>query len=96
MEKTFESSLSELEAVVRQLENGDLPLEESLKLFEKGVKLSRECRERLTKAERRIEVLMKDENGNGIVSELKPDEPVVKEPKAEKRIVFDDDDDLPF
>jgi exodeoxyribonuclease VII small subunit len=39
-------------------------LEESLKLFEEGVKLSRECRERLTTAERRIQVLMKDANGN--------------------------------
>lgn len=64
MEKTFESSLDELEKIVKQLEDGDLPLEESLKLFEDGVKLSRDCRDRLTKAERRIEVLMRDANGN--------------------------------
>ena len=64
MEKTFESALGELESIVRKLEDGDLDLEESLKLFEKGVKLSRECRERLMRAERRIEVLMKDSNGN--------------------------------
>ena len=64
MEKTFESALGELESIVRKLEQGDLDLEESLKLFEKGVKLSRECRDRLTKAERRIEVLIKDNNGN--------------------------------
>ena len=64
MPKTFEASLKELEDIVKQLEEGDLPLEESLKLFETGVKLSRECRERLTSAERRIEVLMKDSNGN--------------------------------
>lgn len=63
MAKTFESSLNELERIVKQLEDGDLPLEESLKLFEDGVKLSRECRERLTAAERRIEVLMKDADG---------------------------------
>ena len=64
MEKTFEASLDELEKIVKQLESGDLPLEESLKLFEDGVRLSRDCRERLSKAERRIEVLMQDANGN--------------------------------
>ncbi len=64
MAKTFEQSLNDLERIVKQLEEGDLPLEESLKLFEEGVKLSRECRERLTTAERRIQVLMKDANGN--------------------------------
>jgi exodeoxyribonuclease VII small subunit len=64
MTKTFEQSLNDLERIVKQLEEGDLALEESLKLFEEGVKLSRECRERLTGAERRIQVLMKDSNGN--------------------------------
>jgi exodeoxyribonuclease VII small subunit len=64
MAKTFEASLKELEQIVKQLEEGDLPLEESLKLFENGVKLSRECRERLTNAERRIEVLMKEADGS--------------------------------
>jgi len=63
MEKTFEKSLDELEQIVAKLEAGDLPLEDSLKLFEEGVKLSRHCRERLTNAERRIEVLMKDGDG---------------------------------
>ena len=57
MEKPFETSLTELEAIVAKLEDGDLPLEQSLELFEKGIKLSRECRSRLTNAERRIEVL---------------------------------------
>lgn len=74
MEKTFESSLGELESIVRKLEDGDLDLEESLKLFEKGVKLSRECRERLTSAERRIEVLMKDNDGELRLQELEPDD----------------------
>lgn len=70
MAKTFEQSLEELEKIVKQLEDGDLPLEKSLELFENGVKLSRECRERLTNAERRIEVLMKDSNGNLSVESL--------------------------
>lgn len=64
MEKTFEASLDELEKIVKQLEDGDRPLEESLKLFEDGVRLSRDCRNRLAKAERRIEILMRDANGN--------------------------------
>jgi exodeoxyribonuclease VII small subunit len=64
MANTFEASLKELEMIVKQLEEGDMPLEESLKLFETGVRLSRECRERLNNAERRIEVLMKEADGS--------------------------------
>ncbi len=91
MAKTFESSLAELEKIVGQLENGELPLEESLKLFEVGVKLSRECRERLSDAERRIEVLMKDGDGKLSLSELSAD-PTAETSKSApiKRIVFDD------
>jgi len=92
MPKTFEASLAELEKIVDQLENGDLPLEESLKLFETGVKLSRECRERLGDAERRIEVLMKDGNGNMNLSELSPETSRgANESTSGKRIVFDED-----
>jgi len=61
--KNFESSLEELERIVRDLERGDLPLEKSLELFEQGVKLSRACQERLSEAERRIEVLTRDNHG---------------------------------
>lgn len=63
-ERSFEQSLAQLEEIVAKLEDGDLPLEQSLELFEKGIKLSRECRERLTTAERRIEVLMKEADGS--------------------------------
>jgi len=72
MEKSFETSLAELEQIVGKLESGDLPLEESLDLFEKGIKLSRECRTRLTNAERRIEILMKDADGNLAAEEIEP------------------------
>jgi exodeoxyribonuclease VII small subunit len=65
--KTFESSLEELERIVRDLEQGELPLEKSLELFEQGVKLSRECQERLNQAERRIEILMRDTQGRPAV-----------------------------
>ncbi|MEO7658170.1 MAG: exodeoxyribonuclease VII small subunit [Pyrinomonadaceae bacterium] len=70
MERSFETSLAELEQIVGRLESGDLPLEESLELFEKGIKLSRQCRKRLTDAERRIEILMKDADGNLAAAEL--------------------------
>jgi len=70
MEKSFEKSLDELEIIVGRLETGDLPLEESLELFEKGIKLSRECRARLTTAERRIELLTKDSDGNLIAEDM--------------------------
>jgi len=73
MERPFEKSLAELEQIVTKLEAGDLPLEQSLELFEKGIKLSRECRERLTNAERRIEILMKDGDGLKAV-EFDPDD----------------------
>lgn len=55
----FESSLEELERVVKELEKGDLPLEHSLALFEKGMNLSASCREQLEQAETRVEILVK-------------------------------------
>jgi len=55
--KDFEAAIAELESLVKKLEEGDLPLETSLKLYERGVHLSRFCHSRLEDAERRIEVL---------------------------------------
>jgi len=66
--RSFEASLEALEQIVQQLESGDLPLEKSLELFEQGIRLSRECQERLSQAERRIEVLLRDNQGRPVVS----------------------------
>lgn len=66
--RTFEASLEALERIVHQLEDGDLPLEKSLELFEQGIRLSRECQERLTQAERRIEVLLRDNQGRPVTA----------------------------
>ena len=63
--KDFEAAIAELESIVKKLEEGDLPLEQSLVLYERGVQLSRFCHARLEEAERRIEIL--NERG-----ELKP------------------------
>ncbi|MBN1255570.1 MAG: exodeoxyribonuclease VII small subunit [Deltaproteobacteria bacterium] len=62
-EKTFEESLQELEEIVNRLEEGDLPLEEALKLFEEGVRLSRSCHTKLDEAQKRVEIVFKDESG---------------------------------
>jgi exodeoxyribonuclease VII small subunit len=55
--KDFEAALSELDTIVKKLEEGDLTLEASLQLYERGVQLSRFCHARLEEAERRIEIL---------------------------------------
>jgi exodeoxyribonuclease VII small subunit len=63
---TFEDALARLEAIVRELEEADLPLERSLTVFEEGVRLSRLLHERLNEAERKVEVLMKNEDGDKV------------------------------
>jgi exodeoxyribonuclease VII small subunit len=63
-EPSFEKALSELEGIVEKLEKGGLALNESLALFEKGVKLARFLREELEKAEKKIDILLKDEKGD--------------------------------
>jgi len=60
----FEDALSKLEKIVSKLEEGDIPLEESLKLFEEGIRLSRFCNQKLDEAEKRVEILMKDKEGD--------------------------------
>lgn len=68
----FEKSLSELESLVQQMESGDLTLEQSLKAFEKGVRLTRECQQALTEAEQTVQQLL-DNNGQ---QETRPFEPL--------------------
>ncbi len=78
----FEKSLRELEALVEKLEHGELPLEEALKHFERGVALTRECQTALKAAEARVEILTRRrEVGSSEESEQVED--------------FDADDDLP-
>jgi exodeoxyribonuclease VII small subunit len=55
--KDFEAAIAELESIVKKLEDGDIALEQSLALYERGVQLSRFCHARLEEAERRIEIL---------------------------------------
>jgi exodeoxyribonuclease VII small subunit len=55
----FEAGLQELEQIVKEMESGDLPLERALELFEKGMKISDDCRKQLEEAETRVEVLVR-------------------------------------
>ena len=73
--KDFEAAIAELETVVRKLEAGDLSLEQSLALYERGVQLSRFCHTRLDEAEHRIEILTERGDLKPAPSSLSPDEP---------------------
>jgi exodeoxyribonuclease VII small subunit len=86
----FEDALKRLEEIVGRLEKGELPLEESLVLYEEGITLSRLCHAKLDEAERKIELLMKDAKGALVEDEAgKPrSEPFQAETPGE--------DDVPF
>jgi exodeoxyribonuclease VII small subunit len=60
----FEDALNKLEKIVSKLEEGDISLEESLKLFEEGIRLSRFCNQKLDEAEKRVEILLKSKEGD--------------------------------
>lgn len=61
---TFEESLKQLEKIVDQLERGDLPLEESIRIFEEGVRISAACKQELEAAEGKVQILMKQKDGS--------------------------------
>jgi exodeoxyribonuclease VII small subunit len=64
VKKTFEKALSELEGIVEKMEKGEMTLDESLEMFQKGIELSNYCSKRLDEVEKRITVLLQDEKGN--------------------------------
>ena len=64
----FEDSLKQLENIVQQLEKGELPLEESVRLFEQGIQLSAECKQELDAAEGKVQILLRQRDGS-----LKPE-----------------------
>ena len=71
-EKTekFEVSLEKLEGLVQKLESGDLSLEDSMKAFEEGMTLVKSCEQKLMEAQKKIEILMKDKEGNAVVQKF--------------------------
>jgi len=93
---SFEKALGELEEIVEKLESSELSLDESLGLFEKGVQLARFLRKELEKAEKKVEILLQDENGDPQPETFEltsQDKIETQEPRKEKSEV---DDDIPF
>jgi exodeoxyribonuclease VII small subunit len=70
----FEKSLARLEEVVKRLESSDLPLDEAMKLFEEGVKLSHDCQNQLAEAEGRVEILLKKADGKIAAEPFEPED----------------------
>jgi exodeoxyribonuclease VII small subunit len=62
--KTFEQSMKQLEQIVQELESGDLPLEKAIKKFEEGIQLSKLCAQKLDETEKKVSMLLEDEQGN--------------------------------
>ena len=78
---SFEESLKQLEAIVGKLERGDLPLEESVRLFEEGVKLSNACKGDLEAAEGKIQILLKQKDGSRKAEAFPPTDETAGESK---------------
>lgn len=73
-ESSFEDSVRRLGDIVETLEGGELPLEDSIRLYEEGVRLARAAQARLARAEKRVEELLAvDDDGNPVVRELEPE-----------------------
>jgi exodeoxyribonuclease VII small subunit len=70
----LEKALSDLEALVEELESGDLPLEKAMKKFEDGIKLTRNCQTALKDAEQKVEVLLKSTGGQEVLEDFDVDE----------------------
>ncbi len=73
-EQKFEEAFQKLEAIVKKLEEGNLTLEESLKAFDEGVRLSRFCTKKLDEAEKKVEILLKESNGRLVSKPFSLDE----------------------
>ena len=70
----LEKSLADLEALVEELETGDLPLEKAMKKFEEGIKLTRGCQQALKEAEQKVEILLKSTGGEASLQAFDADE----------------------
>jgi len=70
----FEKSFQQLESIVKRLESEELPLDESLQLFEEGIRLSRFCHQRLEEVEKKIELILADAKGQPRTEPFEPEE----------------------
>jgi len=87
----FEDALARLETIVGQLEKGDLPLEDSLKIFEEGVRLSKNCIKLLEEAERKVQILLEDKEGRKRIKTLDRKEEDREESQIDARGIEDQD-----
>jgi len=71
----FEKSFQQLEKIVQRLESEELPIDESLELFEEGIRLSRFCNQKLEEVEKKIELILADAKGQPRVEAFEPEEP---------------------
>jgi exodeoxyribonuclease VII small subunit len=76
--QTFEKAMEQLEEIVHELESVDLPLEKAIKKFEEGIQLAKFCSDKLDETEKRISILLKDQNGQVVekpfISDIEPDD----------------------
>ena len=70
----LEKSLADLEALVEELESGDLPLDKAMKKFEEGIKLTRGCQTALKEAEQKVEILLQSTAGEESLQDFEPDD----------------------
>ena len=80
--KSFEESVGRLEEIVRMLENGTATLDESLKLYEEGIRLASRCATELEAAKRKIQILQRNADGEIVVADI-PEENLSKDGEAE-------------
>jgi exodeoxyribonuclease VII small subunit len=88
-EMKFEEALKKLEKIVAELEDGDLSLDEALEKYEEGIRLSRVCSKKLEAARKKVEILLKDENGSVELREFdeKTAEEIERSQEGKKRRV---------
>ena len=72
-QKTFEQSMKQLERIVEELEDGELPLEKAIKKFEEGIKLTQFCSAKLDETEKKVSVLLKNAEGQVMTKPFRPE-----------------------
>jgi exodeoxyribonuclease VII small subunit len=78
-QKTFEQSMKQLERIVQELEDGELPLEKAIKKFEEGIKLTQFCSAKLDETEKRVSVLLKNSDGQVVTKPFRPEDESIEE-----------------
>jgi exodeoxyribonuclease VII small subunit len=78
-QKTFEQSMKQLEKIVQELEDGDLPLEKAIKKFEEGMKLSRFCSAKLDETEKKVSILLKNADGQMVAEPFRSESESIDE-----------------